>query len=160
MEFTLPQLTPGNLKLIFEAAAYTVTDCQEHTMEDGKVKKYGGIAIEDGGQTWTISPYNDSDHIRFGFRSYVAKKFIDQSTAELMLLRISNYYDNLPVHGQYIGQDEAGDHIFDFENSAIFPSGESVEGVRIIKIFRTFQRMVENNRSLFFELYRYVQEQG
>ena len=147
MEFTLPQLSPENIKLIFEGAAYDVTEFSPHTLDkDGDIESYGGVTIVENGYQWLIQPCNDNDNIQF-----VYPFFIDDAkeTPEEVFLKMSNIYDRMPVHMKYTGQYPDGDHGFQFINSAIFPEGEAVEGKRLIKIFRTFQRMVKSNMQYF-----------
>ena len=149
MEFTLPQLTPGNLKLIFEQAAYDVDDCTEHEMDDeGYIKQYGGITVVDDGRRYVISPKNDNDHILFGYNFWLPADE-EKDTIEEVFLKVSNIYDHMPVHCKYRGKDDDGDVVFQFINSAIFPEKEAVEGKRLIKIFRTYQRFVVDNLTYF-----------
>ena len=152
MEFTLPQLTPGNLKLIFEAAAYNVVECTEPEMEDGEIKNYGSILIKDQGSAWRISPLQNYESIKFMYRFWCSKDDVGDAK-EIVFLKVSNTFDGLPVHCAYRGWDEDGDHIFEFINSAIFPDGEAVEGKRIIKVFRQFQGMVSENEGVFSRVF-------
>ena len=149
MEFTLPQLTPGNLKLIFQAAAYDVVECVEHEMKDGHIEKHGLIVIKENERSWVIQPLNDFDSIKFIYSFWITKEQAGD-TKEIVFLKVSNSFDGMPVHGTYRGgPDEDGEHCFEFINSAIFPDGEAVDSKKIIKVFRLFQKQAKINMNLF-----------
>lgn len=148
MEFTLPQLSPSNLKLLFEQAAYDIDECLDHERnEKGEITKYGHIVVVEDGFRWGVTPCNDYDHIMFEYYFVIP----DENSPEIVFLRTSNAFDHQPVHCQYKGSDN-GEHVFAFINSAIYPDSESVDGKRIIKIFRTFQKMVKGNMHHFADV--------
>ena len=150
MQFTLSQLTPENLKLLFESAMYSVTDTTPHTLDaDGDIEKYGGLSVIEDNLKWFIQPSNDNDHIKFFYQFWTAK---EEGDVEEIMLKMSNYYDRFPVHCRFEGFDKDGDPTWSFINSAIFPSDEAVEGKHIIKIFRTFQKFVRSNMRMFDQI--------
>lgn len=157
MEFTLEQLSPENLKLIFEQASYTIEHWQDHTIEDGEITQHGGITVKEDGRLFTISPKPKYNCIYFAYAAYLNGQE-EGSTPEEVFLKVSNIYDHMPVHVKYIGKDENGDIQFDMINSAIFPDGESVEGKRIIKVFRLFIKYCDANREMFYQVLEGVKE--
>ena len=102
MEFTLEQLTPQNLKLLFEQALMDVIHVEDPTLEaDGSIKYWGHILVKDDGQVWKILP-TDSEFIQFSWTTWFEK---GDAEAEDVLLEVSNWYDKFPVHCHYAGVD-------------------------------------------------------
>lgn len=156
MEFTLKQLTPENLKLLFESAMYDVVDITPHELdEQGYITKYGGLTVSQDGYKWIIQPCNDNDHIKFAYTFYQSK---EEGDVEELMMRMSNIYDKLPVNCRFLGFDENGDSNWQFVNAAIFPSDEQVEGKRIIKIFRSFQKFVGSNMRMYDQIKQLAKE--
>lgn len=143
MEFTLKQLTPDNLKLLFEQGFFEVTQVIQPEMDDdGDLKYWGSIFVREDGSNYRIMPALDSEFIQFSYTFWTPSEKLPPAE---VLLKVSNYFDTLPVHCHYKGTDDEGDVQIAMIYSQIFPSGESVQAKKLIKIFKTFHKLTQKN---------------
>ncbi len=143
MEFTLDQLTPDNLKMLFEQGFFEVTDCFPPELdEDGDIKHWGSIFVKEDGCFYRVMPAVDAEFIQFSYTLWVPSEKLPP--AEVML-KVSNYYDVSPVHMHYRGIDDDGDVQIQMIYSQIFPTGGQIEAKKLIKIFKTFVKLTQRN---------------
>ena len=158
MELTLKQLSPENLKLIFEAASIAVERIVPIKYEkDGKTQKYWGhVWVKEDGFFWRITP-TDDEFIQF---SYGFEADGEQNTPEMVLLSASNFFDMFPVHLHYKGKNDNGHQSFEFVYSQIFPNGRVIETDYFVQIFRTFQKLTKKNMHNFNTVINIIKEGG
>jgi len=150
MEFTLDQLSPQNLKLLFEQALIDVTHVEEPELKsDGTTKYWGWINVKDDGQIYKVMP-TDMEFMQFSWTIWLEK---NESHPEEVLLKVSNMYDKFPVHCHYEGHDESDNTVgISFVYSQFFPDGESIEARKLLKIFKAFQRITNKNVEVYRQL--------
>ncbi len=143
MEFTLEQLTPDNLKMLFEQAFFEVSDVvQVRKDDDGDITGWGSIFVKEDGSNYRIMPAVDAEFIQF---SYTLWHPANDLPAADVLLKVSNAFDRYPVHCHYQGVDDDGDVMIQMIYSQIFPTGGQIEAKKLIKIFKTFVKLTQQN---------------
>ena len=81
MEFTLPQLTPENLKMVFEQAYLDVVEVNPIVYEEGdetSIKYWGSIFIKEDGSHWKIQPATDGEFIQFSYNFWIKKEQLEK----------------------------------------------------------------------------------
>ena len=157
MELTLKQLTPENLQLLFEQGFFNVVKMVPNEMEEenkDEIKYWGYIMIKDDGSHWRIQP-TDNEFIQFSY-SYWTRA--ENAEPKDILLKVSNVFDTFPVHCHYSHKDDEGNVCMKMIYNQIFPEDGSVEAKKLVRIFKTFQKMTINNMKYLNQVIEMVKE--
>jgi hypothetical protein len=150
MDFTLAQLTPENLELIFQGAFYK-TQVNYGDQEGQEGAKAVSLFVDAAGSRSVIWANHDMGCLWFCsyFTGFDGHSYED-------MLKASNFYDNYPVHAHVVKAGDGSSCELDFSYAHFVPDGAGISARDIVGIYRHFEKMVLRHMTVFNQVMQAV----
>jgi hypothetical protein len=146
MDFTLDQLSPETMTMIFGGAYY---DAENNLFkpEDGEELAVSTL-VRSNNRVFNV--YGDVDHLCITYRLVLGLS-AEQSSDRKKLLEVCNIYDDYAIHASIVdGNDENERLAFIYKH--IVPTGVTIAPKELVGIFRVFEKTCFDHINAFNSL--------